>query len=158
MLLKSQEISLKKKEFFKGKVILLYGENQDLINDLNEQIVFKFIDEKKISKSFFEEDIIKNPENIINHYLNGSLFDENKNISIVKSCSDKILEIIKLTVSYQFQDKNGVVIYQDAITKDKRVSVTDNLSNNMLVKNNEKKLLLDSIIQNILFKSKVSLN
>ena len=61
-------------------------------------------------------------------------------------------------MSYQFQDKNGVVIYQDAITKDKRVSVTDNLSNNILVKNNEKKILLDSIIQNILFKSKVSLN
>ena len=67
-------------------------------------------------------------------------------------------EIIKLTVSYQFQDKNGVIIYQDSITKDKRVAVTDNLPNNVLVKNNEKKLLLDSIIQNILFKSKVSLN
>ena len=67
-------------------------------------------------------------------------------------------EIIRLTVSYQFQDKNGVVIYQDAITKDKRVSVTDNLSNNILVKNNEKRVLLDSIIQNILFKSRVSLN
>ena len=63
-----------------------------------------------------------------------------------------------MTVSYQFQDKNGVVIYQDSITKDKRVAVTDNLPNNVLVKNNEKKLLLDSIIQNILFKSKVSLN
>jgi hypothetical protein len=50
------------------------------------------------------------------------------------------------------------VIYQDAITKDKRVSVTDNLSNNILVKNNEKRVLLDSIIQNILFKSRVSLN
>jgi hypothetical protein len=50
------------------------------------------------------------------------------------------------------------VIYQDAITKDKRVSVTDNLSNNILVKNNEKRILLDSIIQNILFKSRVSLN
>ena len=67
-------------------------------------------------------------------------------------------EIIKLTVSYQFQDRNGVVVYQDSITKDKRVTVTDNLPNNVLVKNNEKKLLLDSIIQNILFKSKVSLN
>jgi hypothetical protein len=66
--------------------------------------------------------------------------------------------MIKLTVSYQFQDKNGMVIYQDAITKDKRVAVTDNIPNNVLVKNNEKKLLLDSIIQNILFKSKVSLN
>jgi len=66
-------------------------------------------------------------------------------------------EIIKLTVSYQFQDKNGVVIYQDAISKDKRVSVSDNLSNNSIIKNNEKRILLDSIIQNILFKSRVSL-
>jgi DNA polymerase-3 subunit delta len=72
----------------------LYGENQDLINDLNQQIISKFIEEKKISKSFFEEDIIKNPENIINYYLNGSLFDDNKNISIIKNCSDKILEVI----------------------------------------------------------------
>ena len=94
MLLKSQEISLKKKDFFKEKVILLYGENQDLINDLNQQITSKFIEEEKSSKSFFEEDIIKNPDNIINYYLNGSLFDDNKNISIIKNCSDKILEII----------------------------------------------------------------
>jgi DNA polymerase III subunit delta len=94
MLLKSQEISLKKKGFFKEKVILLYGENQDLINDLNQQIISKFIEEEKIPKSFFEEDIIKNPENIISYYLNGSLFDDNKNISIIKNCSDKILEII----------------------------------------------------------------
>ena len=94
MLLKSQEISLKKKDFFKEKVVLLYGENQDLINDLNQQITSKFKEEEKISKSFFEEDMIKNPDNIINYYLNGSLFDDNKNISIIKNCSDKILEII----------------------------------------------------------------
>ena len=94
MLLKSQEIVLKNKDFFKEKIILLYGENQDLINDLNQQIVSKFIEEEKISKSYFEEDVIKNPENIINYYLNGSLFDDNKNISIIKNCSDKILEII----------------------------------------------------------------
>ena len=94
MLLKSQEIVQKNKDFFKEKIILLYGENQDLINDLNQQIVSKFIQEKKISKSFFEEDIIKNPENIINYYLNGSLFDDNKNISIIKNCTDKILEIV----------------------------------------------------------------
>ena len=94
MLLKSQEIAIKNKDFFKERVIVLYGENQDLINDLNQQIVSKFVEEKKISKSFFEDDIIKNPENIINYYLNGSLFDDNKNISIIKDCSDKILEII----------------------------------------------------------------
>jgi DNA polymerase III subunit delta len=94
MLLKSQEIAIKNKDFFKEKIILLYGENQDLINDLNQQIVSKFIEERKISKSLFEEDVIKNPENIINYYLNGSLFDDNKNISIIKNCSDKILEIV----------------------------------------------------------------
>jgi DNA polymerase-3 subunit delta len=94
MLLKSQEITLKKKDFFKEKIILLYGENQDLITYLNQQITSKFVEEEKISKSFFEEDIIKNPENIISYYLNRSLFDDNKNISIIKNCSDKILDII----------------------------------------------------------------
>ena len=78
--------------------------------------------------------------------------------SLVDSRGISTEEILKLTVSYQFQDNNGVVIYQDVVTKDKRISVSDNLSNNILVKNNEKKILLDSIIQNILFKSKVSLN
>jgi len=94
MLLKSQELNLKNKDFFKGKIILLYGENQDLIKDLNEQIIIKFSDEKIIAKNIFEDDIIKDPENIINHYLNGSLFDDNKNISVIKSCSDKILDTI----------------------------------------------------------------
>jgi len=94
MLLKSQELNLKNKDFFKGKIILLYGENQDLIKDLNEQIIIKFSDEKIIAKNIFEDDIIKDPENIINYYLNGSLFDDNKNISVIKSCSDKILDTI----------------------------------------------------------------
>jgi len=84
MLLKSQEISFKKKDFFKEKIILLYGENQDLIKDLNEQIIIKFKDEQKTQKNIFEEDVIKNPENTINYYLNGSLFDENKNIHNIK--------------------------------------------------------------------------
>jgi DNA polymerase-3 subunit delta len=112
MLLKSQEIVLKNKDFFKEKIILLYGENQDLINDLNQQIVSKFIQEKKISKSFFEEDVIKNPENIINYYLNGSLFDDNKNISIIKNCTDKILEIVNKIKS---NINNNVIILNSEI-------------------------------------------
>ena len=94
MLLKSQELNLKTKDFFKNKIILLYGENQDLIKDFNEQIINKFSDKKEISKIFFEDDILKNPENITNYYLNGSLFDNNETLSIIKNCSDKILEII----------------------------------------------------------------
>ena len=99
---------------------------------------------------------IKDEKNLNAYIFKAQIYDTSES-SVVDSRGISTEEIIKLTVSYQFQDKNGVIIYQDAITKDKRVSVTDNLSNNILVKNNEKKLLLDSIIQNILFKSRVSL-
>jgi outer membrane lipopolysaccharide assembly protein LptE/RlpB len=100
----------------------------------------------------------KKEEKNLNAYIFKAQIYDTIESSLVDSRGISAEEILKLTVSYQFQDKSGVVIYQDAITKDKRVSVTDNLSNNILVKNNEKRLLLDSIIQNILFKSRVSLN
>jgi len=100
----------------------------------------------------------KKDEKNLNAYTFKAQIYDTAETSIVDSRGIATEEMIKLTVSYQFQDKNGVIIYQDAITKDKRVAVTDNIPNNVLVKNNEKKLLLDSIVQNILFKSKVSLN
>jgi DNA polymerase-3 subunit delta len=119
MLLKSQEISQKKKDFFKEKVILLYGENQDLINDLNQQITSKFIEEEKISKSFFEEDIIKSPDNIISYYINGSLFDDNKNISIIKNCSDKILDIIN-KIKNNIND-NVIILNSEVLLKNSKL-------------------------------------
>ena len=114
--------------------------DRDLAFNLEQKLNFKK-DEKNLNAYIFKAQIYDTVES-----------------SLVDSRGISTEEIIKLTVSYQFQDKNGVVIYQDAISKDKRVSVTDNLSNNILVKNNEKRVLLDSIIQNILFKSRVSLN
>ena len=114
--------------------------DKDLAFNLEQKLNFKK-DEKNLNAYTFKAQIYDTAES-----------------SLVDSRGISTEEIIKLTVSYQFQDKNGVIIYQDAITKDKRVSVTDNLSNNIIIKNNEKRLLLDSIIQNILFKSKVSLN
>ena len=113
---------------------------KDLAFNLEQKLNFKK-DEKNLNAYVFKAQIYDTAES-----------------SLVDSRGISTEEIIKLTVSYQFQDRNGFVIYQDAITKDKRISVTDNLSNNILVKNNEKRLLLDSIIQNILFKSRVSLN
>jgi outer membrane lipopolysaccharide assembly protein LptE/RlpB len=114
--------------------------DKDLAFNLEQRLNFKK-DEKNLNAYIFKAQIYDTAES-----------------SLIDSRGIATEEIIKLTVSYQFQDKNGVVIYQDAISKDKRVSVTDNLSNNILVKNNEKRVLLDSIIQNILFKSRVSLN
>ncbi len=125
------------------EVIILRSEiigNKDLAFNLEKKLNFKK-DEKNLNAYIFKAQIYDTSEN-----------------SLIDTRGIPTEEIIKLTVSYQFQDKNGVVIFQDAITKDKRVSVTDNLSNNIIIKNNEKKILLDSIIQNILFKSRISLN
>jgi len=119
MLLKSQEIFLKKKEFFKQKVILLYGENQDLIKDLSEQIICKFLDEKRIIKNIFEEDIIKDPENIINYYLNGSLFDDNQNVLVIKNCSDKILDIIN-KIKNNIND-NFIILNSEILLKNSKL-------------------------------------
>jgi len=119
MLLKSQELNLKKKDFFKGKIVLLYGENQDLIKDLNEQILIKFKDEQKIQRNSFEEDIIKNPENTINYYLNGSLFDENKNILVIKNCSDKIIETLNKIKNNL--DDNTIIINSEILLKNSKL-------------------------------------
>ena len=114
--------------------------DKDLAFNLEQKLNFKK-DEKNLNAYVFKAQIYDTAES-----------------SLIDSRGISTEDIIKLTVSYQFEDKNGVIIYQDAVSKDKRVSVTDNLSNNIIIKNNEKRLLLDSIIQNILFKSKVSLN
>ena len=119
MLLKSQELNLKKKDFFKGKIVLLYGENQDLIKDLNEQIFIKFKDEQKIQKNIFEEDVIENPENTINYYLNGSLFDENKNILVIKNCSDKIIETLNKIKNNI--DENTIIINAEILLKNSKL-------------------------------------
>ena len=119
MLLKSQELNLKKKDFFKGKIVLLYGENQDLIKDLNEQIIIKFKDEQKIQKNIFEEDVIKNSENTINYYLNGSLFDENKNILVIKNCSDKIIETLNKIKNNI--DENTIIINAEILLKNSKL-------------------------------------
>jgi len=126
----SKQISISKSEIVGDK---------DLAFNLEQKLNFRK-DEKDMNAYIFKAQIYDTTES--------SLVD-NRGIATE--------EIIKLTVSYQFQDKNGLVIYQDAISKDKRVAVTDNLSNNYIIKNNEKRILLDSIIQNILFKSRVSL-
>ena len=96
-------------------------------------------------------------EKDLNAYIfKAQIYDSIEN-SLLDSRGIATEEFLKLTVSYQFIDKNGTVIYQDVITKDKRIIVSDNLVNNTLIKNQEKKIMLDAMVQNILFKSKISL-
>ena len=142
-------------------VILAHCGFSPIYTSNSKQVIIsksEIIGDKDLAFNLEQKLNFKKDEKNSNAYVFKAQIYDTAESSLVDSRGISTEEIIKLTVSYQFQDKNGVVIYQDAITKDKRVSVTDNLSNNMQVKNNEKKLLLDSIIQNILFKSKVSLN
>ena len=117
----------------------------------------EIIGDKDLAFNLEQKLNFKKDEKDINAYVFKAQIYDTAESSLVDNRGIATEEIIKLTVSYQFQDKNGLVIYQDAISKDKRVAVTDNLSNNSITKNNEKRILLDSIIQNILFKSRVSL-
>jgi DNA polymerase-3 subunit delta len=119
MIVKSQEISLKKKDFFINKIIVLYGENQDLIEDLNDQILSLCKAKNQNSKIIFEDDILKKPDDIINYYLNGSLFEENKNITIIKNCSDKILEIIN-SIKNNIQD-TLIIINSEILQKSSKL-------------------------------------
>ena len=132
-----------------------------IYTSLSKQVIIsksEIVGDKDLAFNLEQKLNFKKDEKNLNAYIFKAQIYDTAESSLIDSRGISTEEIIKLTVSYQFQDKNGVVIYQDAISKDKRVSVTDNLSNNILLKNNEKKILLDSIIQNILFKSRVSLN
>jgi outer membrane lipopolysaccharide assembly protein LptE/RlpB len=142
-------------------VILTHCGFSPIYTGNSKQIIIsksEILGDKELAFNLEQKLNFKRDEKDLNAYVFKAQIYDTAETSLVDSRGISTEEILKLTVSYQFQDKNGVVIYQDAITKDKRVSVTDNLSSNILVKNNEKKLLLENIIQNILFKSKVSLN
>ena len=89
--------------------------DKDLAFNLEQKLNFKK-DEKNLSAYTFTAQIYDRADS-----------------SLVDSRGIPTEEIVKLTVSYQFQDKNGVVVYQDSITKDKRVAVTDNLPNNISI-------------------------
>jgi hypothetical protein len=132
----------------------IYISNQEPINILKIEIIgdknLAFELEKKLN-------FIKKEENSADQYsFKAQIYDSSES-SLVDSRGIATEEIIKLTVSYQFENKNGITIYQDSISKDKRVTVTDNIPNNNLVKSIEKRQLLDSIVQNILFKTRLML-
>jgi hypothetical protein len=129
------------------------------INSYKQVIISKseIIGDKDLAFNLEQKLNFKRDDKDINAYIFKAQIYDTTESSLVDNRGIATEEIIKLTVSYQFQDKNGVVIYQDAVAKDKRVTVSDNLSNNSIIKYNEKRILLDSIIQDILFKSRDSL-
>jgi len=69
-----------------------------------------------------------------------------------------IEENLKLNFSFQVFDKNNTILYQDSVFKDKKISIEDNMNNNQQIRDNEKKILLDSLANIISFRLRANLN
>jgi len=67
-------------------------------------------------------------------------------------------ENLKLNFTFQVFDKNNIVVYQDNLFKDKKISIGDNMNNNQQVRNSEKRILLDGLVDIINFRLRANLN
>ena len=76
----------------KEKLVLIYGENLSLIDDLKNIIKVSQNNLEIISN--FQDDILKNQEQFFKDILNLSLFEKNK-IFFIINASDKILPLIQ---------------------------------------------------------------
>ena len=130
---------------YSGDIKKILISKSEIVGDKN----LAFDLEQKLNFSKDEKDL--------NAYIfKAQIYDAIEN-SLLDSRGIATEELLRLTISYQFIDKNGTLIYQDVIKKDKRIALSDNLVNNTLIKNQEKKIMLDAMVQNIIFKSKISL-
>jgi len=67
-------------------------------------------------------------------------------------------ENLKLNFTFQVFDKNNTVLYQDNLSKDKKISISDNINNNQQIRNSEKRILLEGLVDIISFRLRANLN
>ena len=79
-------------EILNEDLILFYGENLGLKNDLKKEIIKKNTDAEKLN--FLQDDIIKNQDSFFSEIMNKSLFEQKK-IYFIEQASDKILDLIE---------------------------------------------------------------
>ena len=95
MILKSYEVPKNKAIFFKYNFFLMYGENIGLKKDIKNIIKtsIKQKDDNIEMLSFYENEILDNEENFFNFIFSGSLFGNQKIITIFEA-TDKIIKKI----------------------------------------------------------------
>tara|TARA_B100001123_G_C15308972_1_gene1023665 strand:- start:1010 stop:2041 length:1032 start_codon:yes stop_codon:yes gene_type:complete len=96
MIIKSYEIEKKISTLLKYNLFLLYGENNGLKKDIRKIINFNLKKKKSNIEllSTYEEDILENKENFYNSIYSGSLFSDQKIITI-NNGTDKITSLIE---------------------------------------------------------------
>jgi len=108
----------------KNKVVLIYGENLGLINELKEKLRIE-VAQNKIIK-FLQDDIIKNPDILINEIKNRSLFEEEKYI-FIDNVNDKILKILEQVE--QDLENNKILLFAGILEKKSKLRAHYEASN-----------------------------
>lgn len=93
MIFKSYLIEQNLSTLNKYKMFLFYGENEGLKKELKDNI--KQINKDKETISFFQDEIIKNNNILVNEVINKSLFDKQK-VIFIDQVNDKILDILEI--------------------------------------------------------------
>ena len=107
-----KHFNLNKIELTKNKFVLFYGKNDGLKKESLNMLLKKFN-----NVSFFEEkEILDNSKHFIENLLSGSLFEDQKIISI-KRTTDKILKIIDEVIIRNIED---IIIILDAENLEKK--------------------------------------
>jgi len=103
-------------KFFKEKIFLFYGENKELIEELNKEIINK--NKNHTRRVFYNEDIIKNLDQLNNLINSTNIFNE-KFLIIIKNLSDSTFTHIKNL--FQKIDENVVIINCDVLKKNSKI-------------------------------------
>ncbi len=105
MIIKSYEIKKNKTNLLKNNFFLLYGENLGLKKDIKNFITnqLKKKNDSVEILSLFESEIINNKDNFFNLIYSGSLFSQQKIITIYET-TDKIIDIVKETYKKYSED------------------------------------------------------
>ena len=102
MIIKSFEI--RKINQNKSNIMLIYGENEGLKNNIMESLIK---DEDNTFK-YDEKEILDNKNEFIESIFSQSLFENKKNV-IIKRATDKILKIIEEILEKKIEDLNLII-------------------------------------------------
>jgi len=105
-------------DLLKNKLVLFYGENLGLLNDLKNKIKLKNKTTKIIRTN--QEEVLKNENIIFNEIMNASLFEEKKYI-FIDNVNDKIIKLIE-EVQPKI-DKNKIFLFGSILDKKSKLRV-----------------------------------
>ena len=99
-------------EILKNNLVLIYGENLGLINDLKIKILEK--NQKSKILKFNQDEILKRENVFFEELNNRSLFEEKK-VFFIDNVNDKFLKIVERVLS--LENENSIFLYSDILEK-----------------------------------------